>query len=497
VVNINPESEEYLNGDITREKKRPKDNNTVYWAKLSSLDRINYDLAIHSCKCNCKATALHDYNIVKCRMINAKRSPQERTDWALAEIERARSTVDGKQVLKFKSLDNKVLCRNAWALEQGFSISMISRLVNNDIPSYEYQGGERRSERHRLIIRDWFENVLPIYSDTSPINGQTQLDKKTYNDYYLEFKDYLVSDLSLEEDEVPSQQVWRSVWKESYKHIVIRDCKHVDSKDRVREQLKKAFAAASNVADKNHIKEIRAAFAQAMRLERMVYWRERSAAAMDPTQKLSFITDGATSTYFTGVGSIGFASGHTNLDLKLVGTKFHGNIGASLVVFDLVLPQLVSDDSNLMCTLLYNALITWQTHGGGNRSMPPHGRLQVDGVSTNWGGITFGFLEYLVRSGVFKSLNVARNPVGNTHEDIDGIFGNLRLFLMNKSWSTVDGLVKHIKDCFARAPFAVIVNVVSDVLDIKAWIQPVLDPKLSLYSRHGDCNFDPGMHALR
>ena len=165
---------------------------------------------------------------------------------------------------------------------------MISRLVHNDIP--EYQGGNKQSDRNRLIISDWFENVLPIYSDTSPINGQTQLDKKTYNDYYLELKDYLVSDLSLEEDEVPSQQVWRAVWKENYEHIVIRDCKHVDSKDRVREQLKKAFAAASNVADKNHIKEIRAAYAQGMRL----YWRERSAAAMDPTQKVSLLTDGAT-----------------------------------------------------------------------------------------------------------------------------------------------------------------------------------------------------------
>lgn len=113
--------------------------------------------------------------------------------------------------------------------------------------------------------------------------------------------------------------------------------------------------------------------------------------------------------------------------------------------------------------------------------MPPHGRIQVDGVSTNWGGITFGFMEYLVKSGVFKSLDIARNPVGNTHEDIDGIFGVLRLFLMNKNWSTLDELMNLIKECFTNSPFNVVVNVVTDVLDVKSWLQPVLDSKLTTW----------------
>jgi hypothetical protein len=84
-------------------KKDPKITKHCVLGK-TLVGRLNYDLAIHSCKCNCKDTAFHDYSIVKCRMINAKRSPQERTDWALAEIERARSTVDGI------AIDLKVCC---------------------------------------------------------------------------------------------------------------------------------------------------------------------------------------------------------------------------------------------------------------------------------------------------------------------------------------------------------------------------------------------------
>lgn len=61
-----------------------------------------------------------------------------------------------------------------------------------------------------------------------------------------------------------------------------------------------------------------------------------------------------------------------------------------------MLSQLVSDDANLLCTLVYNALIAWQNLG--DRRAPPHAHVQVDGVSTNWGSVTFGFMEHLVKS---------------------------------------------------------------------------------------------------
>ena len=54
--------------------------------------------------------------------------------------------------------------------------------------------------------------------------------------------------------------------------------------------------------------------------------------------------------------------------------------------------------------------------------LPPNGRIQLDGVGTNWGKTTFAHLTDLVDDGLADELLCARNPVGNTHEDIDAIF---------------------------------------------------------------------------
>jgi hypothetical protein len=102
-----------------------------------------------------------------------------------------------------------------------------------------------------------------------------------------------------------------------------------------------------------------------------------------------------------------------------------------------------------------------------------------------------------VRTGVFESLVVSRNPVGNTHEDIDGLFGVLKNFLKEKHWTTIDELKELIEQCYANSPFTVIVNVLCDVLDFKAWLGPCIDNKLTKFSRHGRDNFHPGMHYMR
>jgi hypothetical protein len=96
---------------------------------------------------------------------------------------------------------------------------------------------------------------------------------------------------------------------------------------------------------------------------------------------------------------------------------------------------------------------------------------------------------------------MSRNPVGDTHEDIDGIFGVLRGFLKGKSWNTLLQFMDLIKQCFANATYPVFVNVFIDSIDYKKQFQnqdpPVLDNRLSHYSHHGENNFNPGMHSFR
>ena len=126
---------------------------------------------------------------------------------------------------------------------------------------------------------------------------------------------------------------------------------------------------------------------------------------------------------FQGVGNFAnFESGHTTFDIKFVATKFHGTHGNGLIVIHLIASSLVKDNSNLMCQLLANALghysNTFSSEVPGSSAsaprLPPKFFLQVDGVSTNWGNITFAFICYLVKIGAVGSFCMSRNPVG-TH----------------------------------------------------------------------------------
>lgn len=104
----------------------------------------------------------------------------------------------------------------------------------------------------------------------------------------------------------------------------------------------------------------------------------------------------------------GYDSGMDNFDIKFVETKFHGQGENQLIVVHIVAGGLVSDNANLMCQLLANSL----GHFSGERALPPNVRLQVDGVATNWGLVTFAFIADLVMAGYVHAFDMCRNPVG-------------------------------------------------------------------------------------
>jgi hypothetical protein len=106
----------------------------------------------------------------------------------------------------------------------------------------------------------------------------------------------------------------------------------------------------------------------------------------------------------------GHDSTYDNFDIKFVATKFHGTGENQLIVVHIVASALVPDNANLMCQLLANALGHLAAKRGSGAL--PNVRMQVDGVSTNWGHITFGFINYLVMAGYVNTFNMCRNPVG-------------------------------------------------------------------------------------
>ena len=103
---------------------------------------------------------------------------------------------------------------------------------------------------------------------------------------------------------------------------------------------------------------------------------------------------------------------------EVVGNIFHGHC----LVFHIVLPH-VKDDANLNMHCLDTSLEVLETVREG-KGLPqyctPQFRGQWDGVSTNWGSVSFAHIERLHNERILGcTTDVRRNKVGSTHEHVD------------------------------------------------------------------------------
>jgi hypothetical protein len=85
--------------------------------------------------------------------------------------------------------------------------------------------------------------------------------------------------------------------------------------------------------------------------------------------------------------------------------------------------------------------------------------------------------------------------LGNTHEDIDGLFGVEGRYLQTKTWNDVDELMAHMGAAFSSIKIPVINKVLEGSLDFTRWFHPVIDSTLGNFSHQH--TFNPGMHAFR
>jgi hypothetical protein len=81
--------------------------------------------------------------------------------------------------------------------------------------------------------------------------------------------------------------------------------------------------------------------------------------------------------------------------------------------------------------------------------------LQVDGGAENWNRTMLFYLAWLVKGGVFEEVRMQRMPVGHSHSDIDGRWGNLSIRihgtyggLPGMDLYTVQEFVSEVMECF-------------------------------------------------
>ena len=74
--------------------------------------------------------------------------------------------------------------------------------------------------------------------DKDPEGGQLQVDKMTEDELYEVFRMDCLDIDGLTLEEVPTMVKWKDVWVANFTNITIREITTVDSKDKVREQLR-------------------------------------------------------------------------------------------------------------------------------------------------------------------------------------------------------------------------------------------------------------------
>ena len=176
----------------------------------------------------------------------------------------------------------------------------------------------------------------------------------------------------------------------------------------------------------------------------------------------------------------GICSGLTPARAQLVGNLFHSHV----LVVHLVYPN-IPDDANLVCHCLDTAIeevVKVRVAKDQPDFLPPNFRTQLDGVNTNWGSVTFAHHEYLQRRGLFGSmLDVVRNKVGSTHEDIDGLFGVAKEHLKYLDIVSPVHLKAEIQKAFSSLGYPVVILEVDATLDYKGFYQDHIDSKLGGY----------------
>ena len=285
-------------------------------------------------------------------------------------------------------------------------------------------------------------------TEVMPNTRERQLDWIEAGELFKEYQEDQ-EEASSTKGSIAGFTLWKKVWELHFADLKVREQKAVSGKHRKRSELRRLLrrTVTANATDRAYLKHVRHEYRHSGRRERSFYWEARLAPPKYPELYMTNISDGATQSDYILPEIVQFDVGKKGLQMKLNVMIFHGHC----LVLHVVHPH-IPGDANLTCHLIdtslevYHRTMVAKGHAG---HTPPNNRFQMDGVSTNWGLITFAHLQNLKDGLVLgDDVDVVRNPVGDTHEDVDGIFGVAHEELKNEDVMDPFELDKHIKAAF-------------------------------------------------
>ena len=331
-------------------------------------------------------------------------------------------------------------------------------------------------------------------TEVMPNTRERQLDWVEHNELYREY----VTDseeAGSTKGAIASFATWKRVWELHFTDLKIREQKAVSGKHRKRSELRRLLrrTVTANATDRAYIKHVRHEYRHSARRERCFYWESRLAPPKYPEVYMTNISDGATQSDYILPKIVQFEVGKKGLQMKLNATIYHGHC----LVLHIVHPH-IPGDANLTCHIIDTSLEVYcatMREKGYPGHVPPNNRFQMDGVSTNWGVVTFAHLQNLKDGGVLgDDVDACRNPVGDTHEDVDAIFGVGHEHLKDKDIMDPYELDRELKVALANYKLPVTILHVDATFDYKSFYEGHLNSDLAGF---GYSETESGSHWLK
>lgn len=304
----------------------------------------------------------------------------------------------------------------------------------------------------------WMTAHFRLIGDVEPNSSEIHLEHQSQKDIWKEY----CGDMEVKGARI-SLSTFCKLWATSFPHVKIRKYKAVSGKCAICAVLSDLNQCCTAPKMRAEIQDLRTLHRITYMNERKAYYERTLLADRYPSKYMSIILDGMaqTHTQLPWLSNQKEMGGYC-FDQHIQGVLEHSQKFNIYRTFNNVI-----NDSNLAIHCL---LLQLENRIQRDGKLPDVVFIQIDGGPENANQYVLAVCEMLVARGVCQTIQLSRLPVGHTHEDIDGKFGQLWKQVRRKSLYTPQEYAEFTKKVFStnkQLPFELIdINVVPDYQDV-------------------------------
>ena len=277
----------------------------------------------------------------------------------------------------------------------------------------------------------WLLSFIELVGDCSPTRFQKIQIPGIYTKESIHaiYKHNIEVCFTADEFDILELSSFKTLWGSIFPNVTITRYCHVSGKCETCHALYERQEVFKNKEELEQIRRLSAIHKIMIESNRLAYIQNRQLAQENKDLYMSVIIDGMSNNHSVLPFLANVDTPSSTMSQKITGAKQHGIARTFYRTF----PH-ISTGANLACEVLLREIERRMDYSIENDVPFPRWLLaQVDGGSENTSRTFYALCEYLVRIGIFDRIEVARLPVGHTHDDIDALFGVLWRALRGKT----------------------------------------------------------------